>query len=79
MAIVASTTNAEQRPRLEALARSRTAPLREVQRARIVLAAAGASNTAIARDLAIEETTVRTRRGPDTHLRTDDGRPPKAA
>jgi len=55
---------AEQRPRLEALARSRTAPLREVQRARIVLAAAnGASNAAIARDLSIKETTVRTWRG----------------
>jgi transposase len=56
--------DAEQRPRLEALARSRTAPLREVQRARIVLAAAnGASNAAIARDLSIKETTVRTWRG----------------
>jgi transposase len=53
--------DAGHRPRLEALARSRTAPLREVQRARIVLAAAdGASNAAIARDLSITEHTVRT-------------------
>jgi transposase len=51
----------DQRPRLQALARSRTASLREVQRARIVLAAAtGASNAAIARDLPIKENTVRT-------------------
>jgi transposase len=56
--------DAEQRLRLEALARSRSAPLRDVQRARIVLAAAtGASNAAIARDLSIEESTVRTWRG----------------
>jgi transposase len=51
----------QQRPRLEALARSRTAPLCEVQRARIVLAAAeGASNAAIARDLSVTQNTVRT-------------------
>jgi len=51
----------EHRPRLEALARSRTAPLREVQRARIVLAAAdGVANAAIARDLQVEQNTVRT-------------------
>ena len=55
---------AEQRLRLEALARSRSAPLRDVQRARIVLAAAaGACNAAIARDLSIHESTVRTWRG----------------
>jgi transposase len=49
---------------LQALARSRTAPLRAVQRARIVLAAAdGVSNAAIARDLSIEQSTVRTWRG----------------
>lgn len=52
------------RPRLEALARSRTAPIRAVQRARIVLAAAdGASNAAIARRLDVRESTVRTWRG----------------
>jgi transposase len=52
---------AEHRPRLEALARSRTAALREVQRARIVLAAADGTATAtIARDLQVEENTVRT-------------------
>ena len=56
--------DAQHRPRLEAVARSRTAPLRDVQRARIVLAAAdGASNAAIARDLSIEQSTVRTWRG----------------
>lgn len=56
--------DAVHRPRLEALARSRTAPVRAVQRARIVLAAAeGASNAAIARHLSIRETTVRTWRG----------------
>jgi transposase len=56
--------DAEHRPGLEALARSRTAPLREVQRARIVLAAAdGAANAAIARDLSIAESTVRIWRG----------------
>ena len=56
--------DAEHRARLESLARSRTAPLREVQRARIVLAAAdGASNAAIARDLSITQNTVRTWRG----------------
>jgi transposase len=56
--------DAEHRRRLEALARSRTAPLREVQRARIVLAAAdGAGNAAIARHLSISESTVRTWRG----------------
>lgn len=55
---------ADHRRGLQALARSRTAPLREVQRARIVLAAAdGASNAAIARDLSISESTVRTWRG----------------
>lgn len=53
--------DAEYRRRLEAVARSRTAGLREVQRARIVLAAAdGAGNAAIARDLQVKETTVRT-------------------
>ncbi|MGC4857487.1 IS630 family transposase, partial [Micromonospora sp. DT4] len=53
--------DARARPRLEALARSRTAALCEVQRARIVLAAAdGASNAAIARDLSITQNTVRT-------------------
>nr|WP_232075885.1 IS630 family transposase [Phytohabitans suffuscus] len=51
----------EHRGRLEALARSRTAPLREVQRARIVLAAAdGVANAAIARDLQVKQNTVRT-------------------
>jgi hypothetical protein len=55
---------AHHRRGLQALARSRTAPLREVQRARIVLAAAdGVSNAAIARDLSIEQSTVRTWRG----------------
>jgi transposase len=54
----------EQRDRLRALTRSRTAPVRQVQRARIVLAAAdGASNAAIARRLSIRENTVRTWRG----------------
>jgi transposase len=54
----------EQRRRLEAVVRSRTAPVREVQRARIVLAAAdGMSNAAIARALSIRVNTVRTWRG----------------
>lgn len=53
-----------QRERLQALVRSRTAPVREVQRARIVLAAGdGASNAAIARTLSISQNTVRTWRG----------------
>src|SRR4051794_37082279 len=50
-----------QRKRLLRLTRSRTAPYREVQRARIVLAAAdGMPNAAIARELSISEDTVRT-------------------
>src|SRR5512144_2722233 len=50
-----------QRKRLQGLTRSRTAPYREVQRARIVLAAADAMpNAAIARQLSISEDTVRT-------------------
>jgi len=50
-----------QRKRLLGLTRSRTAPYREVQRARIVLAAAdGMPNAAIARQLSISEDTVRT-------------------
>jgi len=54
----------EHRNRLTALARSRTAPVREVQRARIVLAAAdGTGNAAIARQLSISQNTVRTWRG----------------
>lgn len=54
----------EQRRQLEAVVRSRTAPVREVQRARIVLgAAAGRSNAAIARTLSIRVNTVRTWRG----------------
>lgn len=54
----------EQRRRLEAVARSRTAPVRQVQRARIVLGAAdGMSNAAIARALSLRENTVRTWRG----------------
>jgi transposase len=51
----------EQRRRLEAVARSRPASVRDVQRARIVLAAAdGMSNAAIARALSLRENTVRT-------------------
>jgi transposase len=58
------TVDAEQRRMLQALIRSRTAPVRAVQRARIVLAAAdGASNAAIARQLSIRQNTVRTWRG----------------
>ena len=50
-----------QRKRLQGLTRSHTAPYREVQRARIVLAAAhGVSNAGIARLLSISEDTVRT-------------------
>lgn len=50
----------EQRKRLQAVARSRTAPVRAVQRARIVLAAAeGQSNAAIARRLSVSQDTVR--------------------
>jgi transposase len=46
---------------LQALTRSQTAPYREVQRARIVLAAAaGMPNAAIARELSVSEDTVRT-------------------
>lgn len=53
-----------QRHRLEAVVRSRTAPVRDVQRAQIVLAAAdGMSNAAIARALSICQNTVRTWRG----------------
>jgi transposase len=53
-----------QRARLEAVVRSRTAPVRQVQRARIVLLAAdGMSNAAIARVLSIRVNTVRTWRG----------------
>lgn len=53
-----------QRKRLQTLVSSRTAPVREVQRAHIVLAAAdGASNAAIARRLSISQNTVRTWRG----------------
>lgn len=60
----AVTVDDEQRRVLAALTRSRTAPVRAVQRARIVLAAAdGASNAAIARQLSIQENTVRTWRG----------------
>jgi transposase len=56
--------DAEQRRVLQNLARSRTAPLRAVQRAQIVLAAAdGAANAAIARRLSIQPATVRTWRG----------------
>jgi transposase len=50
-----------QRNRLEAVVRARTAPVRDVQRAQIVLGAAdGMSNTAIARALSICQNTVRT-------------------
>jgi len=49
------------RAELEALARARKAPLRKVQRAWIVLAAAdGQSNAQIARDLGLHVDTVRT-------------------
>jgi hypothetical protein len=49
----------EQRRRLEAVVRSRTAPIRDVQRARIVLAAAdGLSNAAIAVALSVRENTA---------------------
>ena len=52
------------RAELEALARARKAPLRSVQRAWIVLAAAdGQHNARIARDLAVHVDTVRTWRG----------------
>ena len=52
------------RAALEALARARKAPLRSVQRAWIVLAAAdGQSNAQIARDLGVHVDTVRTWRG----------------
>ena len=52
------------RAELESLARARKAPLRSVQRACIVLAAAGGvSNAQIARDLGIHVDTVRTWRG----------------
>jgi transposase len=72
------------RPRLQALARSRTAPVRAAQRARIVLAAAdGIANAVIARQLSIRETTVRTWRARFAHQgmaglsdRPRPGRPP---
>ena len=52
------------RAELEALARARKAPLRSVQRACLILAAAdGDSNTQIARDLGVHVDTVRTWRG----------------
>ena len=52
------------RAELESLARARKAPLRSVQRAWIVLAAAeGQNNSQIARDLGIHVDTVRTWRG----------------
>lgn len=52
--------NNDQRAALEQLARSRTAPLRRVQRAKAALAAAdGVSNTAIARELGVHVATVR--------------------
>jgi transposase len=74
----------KQRTRLQTLAHSRTAGVREVQRARIVLAAAdGASNTTIARHLSISPNTVRTWRGryaehglPGLADRPRPGRPP---
>ncbi len=51
----------DQRHQLEAVARSRTTPVREVQRAQIVLGAAdGMSNAAIARALSVRQNTVRT-------------------
>jgi len=50
-----------QRNRLEAVVRARTAHVRDVQRAQIVLGAAdGMSNVAIARALSICQNTVRT-------------------
>ena len=53
--------NDEARGRLTALARSRTAPHRQVLRARIVLAAAAAlPNAVIARQLSLSQDTVRT-------------------
>jgi transposase len=53
-----------QERRLRMLVRSRTAPVRQAQRAGIVLAAAGgASNAGIARALSISQDTVRTWRG----------------
>lgn len=52
--------NDDQRALLEQTARSRTAPLRRVQRARAALASAdGASNAAIARELGVHIATVR--------------------
>jgi transposase len=63
MALGASTVQLDdgQRKRLRAVACSRVAAVREVQRARIVLAAAdGVSNAAIARQLSITANTVRT-------------------
>lgn len=52
------------RAELESLARARKAPLRSVQRACIILAAAGGdSNAQIARDLGLHVDTVRTWRG----------------
>jgi transposase len=57
-------TAEEQRRQLEAVVRSRTASVRDVQRARLVLLAAdGMSNAAIGRALSIRENTVRTWRG----------------
>jgi len=54
----------QQRRWSEAVVRSRTASIRDVQRARIVLAAAdGMSNAAIARMLSVRVNTVRTWRG----------------
>jgi transposase len=58
------TLNDRDRAELEALARARKAPLRMVQRAWIVLAAAGGQpNAQIARDLGLHVDTVRTWRG----------------
>jgi transposase len=76
--------DAADRLKLETLARSRTAPVRAVQRARIVLAAAdGAANAAIARNLSVRENTVRTWRDrfarhgmAGLHDRPRPGRPP---
>jgi transposase len=54
----------EQRRQLEAVVRSRTASVRDMQRARLVLGAAdGMSNAAIGRALSLRENTVRTWRG----------------
>lgn len=51
----------QQRAHLEALTRSRTAPVRLAERARIVLAAAaGMPNAVSARELSVQENTVRT-------------------